>query len=54
VSGLGDAFRRDWGFLAFWEWKNAWAAATGLVRREYDAECDVAFKGDLARRRWPT
>jgi hypothetical protein len=48
VSGLGDAFRRDWGFLAFWEWNDAWAAATGLVRREYDAECDVAFKGDLA------
>ncbi|HEY0435468.1 MAG TPA: hypothetical protein VGC92_02435 [Phenylobacterium sp.] len=48
VGGLGDSARHEWGFLAFWEWNDAWAAATGSERREYDAECDVAFKGDLA------
>lgn len=48
VGGLGDAARHEWGFLAFWEWNDAWAAATGPERREYDFECDVAFKGDVA------
>lgn len=48
VGGLGDAARHEWGFLAFWEWNDAWAAATGPERREYDLECDVAFKGDVA------
>jgi hypothetical protein len=48
VGGLGDAAHHDWGFLAFWEWNDAWAAATAPERREYDAECDVAFKGDVA------
>lgn len=48
LGGLGDAARHEWGFLAFWEWNDAWAAATGPERREYDLECDVAFKGDVA------
>ncbi len=48
VAGRGEATRRDWGFLAFWEWNDAWAAATPAERQEYDAECDVAFKNDLA------
>ena len=48
VGGLGDAARHEWGFLAFWEWNDAWAAGTGPERREYDLECDVAFKGDVA------
>ena len=29
VGGLGDAARHEWGFLAFWEWNDAWAAASG-------------------------
>lgn len=48
VGRLGDAAEREWGLLAFWEWNDSWAAATGSERRHYDAECDVAFAGDLA------
>ncbi len=48
VGGEGEAAQHDWGFLAFWEWNDAWAAASQVERREYDAECDVAFKGDVA------
>ena len=48
VGGLGAAARHDWGFLAFWEWNDAWATATPAERRDYDAECDVAFAGDVA------
>ncbi|MDQ0395378.1 hypothetical protein [Labrys monachus] len=48
VRGQGAATERDWGFLALWEWNDAWAAATPDERREYDAECDVAFRNDLA------
>ena len=48
VGGLGDGARHEWGFFALWEWNDAWAAATGPQRREYDAECDVAFAGDVA------
>jgi hypothetical protein len=47
VRGTGPAQRRDWGFLALWEWNDAWAAATPEARRAYDAECDLAF-ADLA------
>lgn len=36
-----------WGFLAFWEWNDAWQAATPQQRHEYDLECDVAFDTDL-------
>ena len=46
--GQGGAAGHDWGFLALWEWNDAWAAATPEQRREYDAECDVAFAGDVA------
>ncbi len=48
VGGLGEAARHDWGFLALWEWNDAWAAASAPARRDYDAECDVAFAGDVA------
>lgn len=39
--------RQGWGFLALWEWNDAWQAATETQRREYDAHCDVAFAADL-------
>jgi hypothetical protein len=48
VHGKGPARGRDWGFLALWEWNDAWAAATTDQRRAYDAECDVAFAADVA------
>lgn len=38
---------RDWGFVALWEWNDAWQQATAAQRREYDIECDVAFTADL-------
>lgn len=34
------------GFLALWNWNDAWHAATPQERRAYDAECDVAFAAD--------
>lgn len=39
---------KSWGFLALWQWNDAWQAATPTQRREYDAECDVAFAADVA------
>jgi hypothetical protein len=48
VNGIGPAIGRAWGFFALWEWNDAWTAASAAARREYDAECDVAFQGDLA------
>lgn len=48
VNGAGGASARPWGFLALWEWNDAWAAASPETRAAYDLECDVAFKGDLA------
>jgi hypothetical protein len=48
VGGEGRPTARDWGFLALWEWNDAWAAATPQERRDYDAECDIAFAADLA------
>lgn len=47
VNGIGPQVERSWGFLALWEWNDAWSAATPAERVAYDAECDVAFKGDL-------
>lgn len=47
VNGTGPAIEREWGFIALWEWNDAWAAASAEARRDYDAECDVAFQGDL-------
>ncbi|WP_413733852.1 hypothetical protein ACL2XP_16125 [Sodalis sp. RH21] len=48
VNGAGPDIKRPWGFMALWEWNDAWCEATADERAEYDAECDVAFKGDLA------
>lgn len=38
--------QRALGFLALWNWNDAWHAATPAQRRAYDAECDVAFAAD--------
>jgi hypothetical protein len=48
VRGQGERSDHSWGFLALWEWNDAWSAATKAERRAYDQECDVAFNGDLA------
>ena len=48
VNGAGPVIDRKWGFFALWEWNDAWATASAETRRDYDAECDVAFQGDLA------
>ena len=48
VGADAAASGHDWGFLALWEWNDAWAAATAQQRRDYDQDCDVAFAGDLA------
>jgi hypothetical protein len=47
VHGRGERTDHSWGFLALWEWNDAWSAATKAERRAYDEECDVAFKGDV-------
>lgn len=47
-SPAGRVDAKPWGFLALWEWNDAWQAATPIQRREYDAECDVAFAADVA------
>jgi hypothetical protein len=46
--GSGESVDRPLGFLALWEWSDAWSTATKDDRRAYGAECDVAFAGDLA------
>ena len=48
VQGRGERADHSWGFLALWEWNDAWSAATKAERRAYDEECDAAFKGDVA------
>ena len=48
VPGRGERTDHCWGFLALWEWNDAWSAATKVERRAYDEECDLAFKGDVA------
>jgi hypothetical protein len=48
VQARGERTDHSWGFLALWEWNDAWSAATKAERRAYDEECDVAFKGDVA------
>jgi hypothetical protein len=35
------------GFLALWDWNDAWHGASVEQRRAYDAECDVAFDFDV-------
>src|SRR5579863_75890 len=47
VQGRGERTDHCWGFLALWEWNDAWSAATKAERRAYDEECDIAFNGDL-------
>ena len=49
---MGDDAITDhgWVFLALWEWNDQWCEATPAERTEYDFECDVAFKGDLAHK----
>lgn len=48
VTGRGAPSDHGWAFLALWEWNDQWCEATPLERNEYDLECDIAFKGDLA------
>lgn len=47
VSPEGRGEQNRWGFLALWEWNDAWQAASAEERREYDLECDIAFAADL-------
>lgn len=47
VRGAGARSPGDWGFVALWEWNDAWCAASLAERRAYDAECDAAFNFDL-------
>lgn len=37
-----------YGFVAFWEWNDAWCAASKSDRESYDQLCDQAFQADLA------
>ncbi|WMT90420.1 hypothetical protein [Pelagibacterium sp. H642] len=48
VMGKGSLTDHDWAFLALWEWNDQWCEASEAARTEYDLECDIAFKGDLA------
>lgn len=43
---VAERARDALGFLALWNWNDAWHAATAEERRAYDAECDVAFAAD--------
>jgi len=47
IAAKGPAIERNWAFFALWEWNDAWAAASAAARRDYDAECDIAFQNDL-------
>jgi len=38
----------SWGFVALWEWNDAWCDASDSEREHYDAACDIAFQADLA------
>ncbi len=44
----GQDTDKPWGLFALWEWNDAWQAASGAERHEYDAECDIAFAADAA------
>jgi len=48
ASPRGRGPNNQWGFLALWEWNDAWHSATDAQRAAYDEECDVAFAADLA------
>lgn len=45
---LGDGpFDHGLGFLALWDWNDAWHMATTEERAVYDLDCDVAFEYDV-------
>ena len=45
---LGDGpFEEGLGFLALWDWNDAWHRATPQERAVYDRDCDVAFEYDV-------
>ena len=45
---LGEGpFERGLGFLALWDWNDAWHSATPEERAVYDRDCDVAFAYDV-------
>ncbi|EBA07842.1 hypothetical protein [Sagittula stellata] len=48
ILGEGAHGDHGWAFLALWEWNDQWCEATPAERNEYDLECDIAFRGDLA------
>jgi hypothetical protein len=48
VPGEGAVADHGWAFLALWEWNDDWCRATPAERADYDLECDIAFRGDLA------
>lgn len=50
VMGDGAITDHGWVFLALWEWNDQWCDATPAERTDYDFECDIAFKGDLAHK----
>jgi hypothetical protein len=39
---------RTWGFVALWDWNDAWHEANASERAAYDQECDEAFGADIA------
>ncbi len=43
----GGPFKRGLGFLALWDWNDAWHAASPEVVAAYDLDCDVAFEYDV-------
>ena len=45
---LGEGpFEQGLGFLALWDWNDAWHEASPGERAVYDADCDVAFEYDV-------
>ena len=45
---LGDGpFDQGLGFLALWDWNDAWHRASTDERAAYDLDCDVAFEYDV-------
>ncbi|MQA02842.1 MAG: hypothetical protein GEV07_09020 [Streptosporangiales bacterium] len=47
VAPTTEPTDHPWGFIALWQWNDAWQAATAEERSAYDAECDVAFTHDV-------
>jgi hypothetical protein len=46
-SSKGRDPTAPWNMFALWEWNDAWQAATPGQRREYDIDCDRAFRSDI-------